>query len=321
MNHGNAFSLHMFFPFGDPDGLRVVKKDNWSGRAIAFSQDRMDEAARWSDLEHPGVYILRGEEGQEVRIYIGETDNLVNRLKRHLDDGDRDFWTRAVAFVRAGDNLDKAEIKYLEARLIQLAEAAGWCILDNVQRPDPTGKLEEDRRAAAEGYLEELLEFLQALGIPEFQPPEPPQPAMGSKDDDPAVPSPTDAPCDQGDRLLQVKQKGVKARGHYLPDCRQFEVFDGATAARDEVPSLSGRPYRAARKLRKRLIDERILVEDEELGVYVLQGNQIFNSPSQAEQVLAGRPGSGQPTWPLVDTGDAAGSDGDEPAEPEDDAD
>lgn len=311
MNHGNAFSLHMFFPFGDPDGLRVVKKDNWSGRAIAFSQGRMDEAARRSDLEHPGVYILRGEEGQEVRIYIGQTDNIVNRLKRHLGDGDRDFWTRAVAFVRAGDNLDKAETEYLEARLIQLAESAGWCILDNVQRPDPTDKLEEDRRAAAEGYLEEILEFLRALGIPEFQPPEPAQPAMSSKDDAPVAPSPADAPCDQGNRLLQVKQKRVKAYGHYLPDCRQFEVFDGATAARDEVPSLGGRPYRAGRNLRKRLIAEGILVEDETLGVYVLRGNQTFNSPSQAEQVLAGRPGSGLLAWPLVDADDAEGEDGD----------
>ena len=305
MHHGNAFSLHIFFPSGDPDGLRVVKKDNWSGRAIAFRRDRMDEAAGWKGLEHTGVYILRSEEDQKARTYVGEANDVAKRLKRHRDDGDKDFWTDAVAFVRTGDSLDKAEVGYLEARLIQLAEpaeSAGWCTLTNDQRPDPEGRLEDDREAAAEGYLEEMLECLRALGIPEFHPLEEMWPAAGT-----------------GDRTLHVKRKGVVAHGHYLPDCpdsRKFEVLGGATAAKEEVESLGDIPYRRARQLRQQMIDEKLLVE--EGNVYVLQSDYTFNSPSQAEAVLAGRPGSGISVW-RSSSEDATGDD--EATEPEDEAD
>ena len=304
MHHGNAFSIHTFFPYGDPAGLRVVKKDNWSGRAIAFRRDRMDEATKWQDLKGTGVYILRGEAGGEVRIYIGEADDIMRRLKDHVPE---EFWIDAVAFVRRGDSLDKAEGGYLEARLIQIAESADRCILNNKQRPNPDDKLEDDKEASAEGFLEELLECLRALGIPEFEPEEKMPPATGDRDEErtgngeSADTGPEGAPCNQGDRILRVATRGVEAHGHHLPDCRRFEVSSGAMASKDEVPSLSGAAYKSSRDLRKRLIRERQLVEDEVRGVYVLQNDWIFTSPSQAEHVLAGRPGSGLLSWPLVD--------------------
>jgi len=36
MNHGSPFSLRIFVADGDPDGLRIVERSNWVGRALVF---------------------------------------------------------------------------------------------------------------------------------------------------------------------------------------------------------------------------------------------------------------------------------------------
>lgn len=319
MHHRNAFSIHTFFPSGDPSGLRVVKKDNWSGRAIAFSRNRMDEAMEREDLKGTGVYILRGEEDGKARIYVGEAAVVAKRLKKHADK--KDFWADAVAFIRVGDRMDKGEVRYLEARLIQLADAASRCIPDYEQRPDPKGMLEDEKEAAAEGFLEDLLECLRALGIPEFEPEEQIpaaveiEDAKETGDGEPVDAGMRGAPCDQSDRTLRVVSRGVEAHGHYLSDCRQFEVSSDATAAMDVTPSLNRPEFRRSLELRERLIEEGRLKPDEAQGVRRLHGNYVFSSPSQAEQVLAGRPGSGLLSWPLSEatgTEDPEGEDDDE---------
>ena len=318
MNHGNAFSIHIFLPAGSVDVLRVVKKDNWSGRAIAFRREAMREALALGDLNAPGVYLLRAQGSGGIRLYIGETRNLARRLKQHARD--LDFWTNAVAFVRTGDGLDKADIQYLEARLIRLADEAGQIIPEHSNRPDPSGNLETDKEAAAEGFLENLLECLRALGIEDFDPPQsgvPVQPALSS-DLPPSPPAVAVSLATSGEPpwgILTVPSKGVKARGRLLANGK-FLVEAGATASAEVVESLRGRPFKAALDLREEMIaDGRLNRSSDDQG-FILTRDEEFNSPSQAEAVLAGRVGSGPTNWVSED-----GSDSDEPAEPEDDAD
>lgn len=321
MHHGNAFSIHIFLPSGSVDLLRVVKKDNWSGRAIAFRREAMHEALALEDLDAHGVYLLRAQEPGGVRLYVGETANLATRLKQHARDrADQDFWTNAVAFVRTGDGLDKADVEYLEARLIRLADEAGQIIPAHSNRPDPSGKLETDKEAAAEGFLENLLECLRALGIGDFDPPQsgaPAQPAPSS--DLPPSPPPVAiglaTPSESSWLILTVPSKGVKARGRQLANGK-FLVEAGATAAEEIVNSLRGLSFKAAFDLRNEMIADGRLSPLSENPGYVLMGDQEFNSPSQAEAVLAGRAGSGLTNWIPED-----GSDGVDTAGPEGDAD
>lgn len=320
MHHGNAFSIHIFLPSGSVDGLRLVKKDNWSGRAIAFRREAISEALALGDLNAPGVYLLRAEEPDALRLYIGETANLGTRLKRHVADPEREFWTEAIVFVRMGDGLDKADVQYLEARLIRLADAAGQIVPEHTNRPDPSGKLEPDKEAAAEGFLENLLECLRALGIGDFEPAQSGVPARSAASSDLpplAVASASVASPESPWRILTVPSKDVKARGRQLPD-GGFLVEMGATATEERgiTDSLRGLRYMAALDLRNEMIADGRLSRRSDHQGYALTSDEEFNSPSQAEAVFAGRPGSGLANWILEE-----GSGGDEAAEPEDDPD
>ena len=247
------------------------------------------------------MYVLRGDEGDDTRIYVGETLTLINRLNDHASS--KDFWTEAVLFIREGDELDKADVLYLEARLIQLAEDAGRSTLDNSDRPDPSkvlGKDKADKIAAAESYLEETLLALQALGFSEFQQTvERKGPSVSEvvgherdgANDHPL--SDTEEPI----RVLTCKRGGIEmhARGKRNED-GSFKVLTGSSGLLEDVPSLAGKAFRKVRERRARLL-ESTNVQKQEDGLFQLSSEIDFDNPSEAEGVMAGRPGSGLALW------------------------
>ena len=70
------FSLRLFV--ADPDGLRIVERSNWVGRALVFPRAAWAQpsVADRPDLQQTGVYLLLGprEDGEGDRLYIGEGD-------------------------------------------------------------------------------------------------------------------------------------------------------------------------------------------------------------------------------------------------------
>ncbi len=109
------FSLRIFVADGDPDGLRIVDRTNWNGKALVFPRAAWAQpsvAAR-AELQQTGVYLLLGprEDGEGDRLYIGEGDPIRDRLAdHHKGKKQKDFWTRAICFVSMGQGLNKAHV-------------------------------------------------------------------------------------------------------------------------------------------------------------------------------------------------------------------
>lgn len=110
-----------------------------------------------------GVYLLNGPstgQGVRDRVYIGEGDDVRSRVDAHLKS--KEFWTGVVAFSSKDESLNKAHVRYLEARLLQVAAAADRVDLDNQTAP-PSPPLSEADRADADGFLREMLPILPLL--------------------------------------------------------------------------------------------------------------------------------------------------------------
>jgi hypothetical protein len=119
------FSIKIFLADGTPDGLRLVEKTNWTGMALCFARTGYVDVRSRDELARPGVYVLTGPSESEryrQRAYIGEADELHARLRQHVRE--KEFWTHAVAFTSKDDDLNKAHVRYLEAKLIEKAKAA-----------------------------------------------------------------------------------------------------------------------------------------------------------------------------------------------------
>ena len=54
------FSLRIFVADGDPDGLRIVEKSNWIGKALVFPRALLPQVKARPELAQTGVYLLLG---------------------------------------------------------------------------------------------------------------------------------------------------------------------------------------------------------------------------------------------------------------------
>jgi hypothetical protein len=269
MNH--PYSIRIFLPGGDPDGLRTIEKSGWSSAGIVVPRALMADAKQCRELTRTGVYVLVGppEESGLPRVYVGEGDPIKPRLEQHA--ANKDFWTAGIAFTSKDEQLNKAHVQYLESRLIQLAPHPKRCVLDNGNVPSqPT--LSEADIADAEGFLAEMLLCFPLLGVNVFSPM---------------------AAVTKHDTRLFLSGRGAETEGAETPE--GFVVVAASTAAASEVES--GHGY--IRELRAALIANGVLTS--ESGKYVFTQDYVFTSPSTAADVILGSSVNGREEWKTKD--------------------
>ncbi len=261
-----GFSLRIFLPDGTPDGLRLVEKSNWTGRGVVCPRSRFKEAKVRSEFDRTGVYLLIGPSESDLpTAYIGEGDPALDRLERHFVE--KDFWTSLILFTSKDDNLNKAHVQHLEARLVELARGANRCVLDNGNSPQRPSLSEPDT-AEMDGFLDEMLLIFPVLGLAVF---EKPQPARATT------------------RRYYLNARGIEAEGYEDPS--GFVVVAGSRVAVDEVPSI----HNYMRTLRASLRERGVILSNGE-GLKVAQ-DYTFDSPSTAAGVLLGRTANGRVEW------------------------
>lgn len=271
MSTANPFSLRIFVADGDPDGLRVVERSNWIGKALVFPRALLPKVKQRDELGQTGVYLLLGprDDGEGEKLYIGEGDPIRPRLESHY--AQKDFWTRAVCFVAAPGQLNKAHVQFLEANLARLARAAKRMRLDNGNTPaEPT--LSEADRADMLVFLQNMLGMLPVLGVQAFE--QAPLAAVAA------------AP------MLACKGKGVLATGY--ESSQGFVVKASSQAVAEPVPSMQ-QYVRGMFELRQELIGNGVLVA--EVSGYRFSQDYVFSSPSTAAAVVLGRSANGRIEW------------------------
>lgn len=271
MSTNAPFSLRIFVVDGDPDGLRLVERTNWVGKAVVFPRSIYTQIRNRPEFQQTSVYLLMGPrtDGEGEMLYVGEGDPVRPRLDDHF--AKKDFWTRAVFFVAPGQ-LNKAHVQFLESQLINRAYQAKRVHLDNGNKPaEPT--LSEADRADMNVFLSNILGMLPVLGVHAFEQ------------------TPTFQAVDQGSQLI-CQGNGAKAVGRDTP--QGFVIEAGSTAVLTEVPSLKAY-FPGVIELRTELIKNGVL--QEEHGYLKFSQAYTFSSPSYASSVVLGRTTNGRTEW------------------------
>jgi hypothetical protein len=132
-----AKNIRIFLADGVPNGLMVAEIGNWVGKVLVVprSANLIPVLAARKETAQTGIYILSGPDltasVYREMVYIGESDNVLTRLSQHLTDPKKVFWERTVLIVSKDNNLTKAHVRYLEYRLISIAQQAGRATLAN----------------------------------------------------------------------------------------------------------------------------------------------------------------------------------------------
>lgn len=272
MNTSSPFSLRIFVADGDPDGLRLVERSNWIGKAVVFPRAILPKIKKRDEFNQTGVYLLLGprEDGEGDKVYIGEGDPVRPRLENHY--ANKDFWNRAVFFVAGPGQLNKAHVQFLESHLIRLAKVSRRMPLDN-QKDEAEPTLSEADRCDMQVFLDNMLGMLPVLGIHAFEP----------------VASMATVSLNE---LMTCRGKGVTASG--FEATQGFVVKAGSQAVGETAPSMQ-QHVRGMYDIRQELISNGVLQADN--GIYKFSQDYPFSSPSTAAAVILGRSANGRVEW------------------------
>jgi len=260
-----AATIKLFLVHGSPNGLRTAELSNWSGKAIAAPRNELSALLNRDELSSPGFYFLTGvdPESGENAIYIGEAEDVANRLKNHSS---KDFWNSATVFVSKDENLTKAHIRYIEGKLISLALDTSSSMV--VNSASSGSKLPESDAAEMDIFLQKTLQLLPVLGISDFN-------------------KSVEAPAKEED-ILFCKIKGLTARGKRTSG--GFTVYAGSQAVLEHRPSAIH-----AKKRRDLLVEKGVLKPEKNYLLFTK--DMEFGSPSNAATIVRGGASNGLTSW------------------------
>lgn len=245
---------------GNPNGIRTCFISNKICKAVVVPRAKLKEAKRRSELQQPALYILLSD--SEDKIYIGETEDFLSRIKHH--ETNKSFWEEAIIFVSKDNDLTKSDVKYLEYLAIGQAHlTARYSIEENKVAPKPTN-LPEHQLACIEEFFDDVCILASFLGIPVFE-----------------------KVKRQNRELFYCKNKHTDATGFYSEN--GFTVLKGSKISKKSTPSFLSKEFR----------DEKISACATVINENLAELNQdlTFKSPSAASSFCLGNRSNGWISW------------------------
>lgn len=214
------------------------------------------------------------DENGKPLVYIGETEDAIQRLGEHIRNEKKNYWVEAIVFISKDDHLNRAHIKYLESRFYQIAkEEERYEVMNS--NPPKKSAVSEGEESEMEEFIDNAKLIVSALGHKVFEPLV--QVTQETKDYNEEVTS----------EYLYIKNnKGLSATGMVAPD--GFIVFKGSRINESlSEKSVSDNII----KLRKLYLDDSTVVDR------YFTKNILFSNPSAAADFIYGYSVSGPRSW------------------------
>lgn len=290
MTETTGRSVRLFLVDGTPLGLITAEIMNWTGHVLAGARSGLPKLLERPELDRTGIYFLFGRDPEDpdtTIVYIGESDNVRKRLAQHNKDATKEFWERTCVVTSKDQNITKAHARYLEARLIAIAQDVGRATLGNGTAPPPVALPEADQ-SDMEFFIEQIRLVLPVLGF-EFLRGRPKvtkneRAGVGSRPDN------FESPLFE----LTSRKHGLTAQAREVDG--EFVVLAGSLAtAQWRQKRSSGSSYG---KLHEKLVKQGKLVSvPANDGLLEFAEDTPFSSPSAASAVIYGRADNGRLSW------------------------
>ncbi len=252
-------------------------KDEKTADAKAIKLPRIEVAScSRADISQAGVYFLfcKEDDGADS-VYIGEAENVKERLVQHLRDyqseKEKFYWNTAMIFV--GRDLNKALIRYLENRFVEIARSCKryMVLTKNTYR---NTVMKESQVAVMEEFVDNVKILINALGYKVL---------------DPLLQIGTDAVAVDDEELF-INTGNTSATG--MVTSEGFVVLKGAVVnEKTSAKSLSA----GMKKLRDKIF------ADGKVENMTTTEDILFSSSSAAAEFVLGYSASGPRTWKAKD--------------------
>ena len=270
-------SIELFLVNGSADSLITAELSNWNGKAIKIPRIEVASCNR-DDITQAGVYFLfcKEDDGSDS-VYIGEAENVKERLVQHLRDyqseKEKYYWTTAVIFI--GRDLNKALIRYLENRFVEIARVCKrYTVLTKNTYKNTVMK--ESQIAVMEEFVDNVKTLISALGYKVLEPLNKPVITVSDVGEH----------SDTEDLSLHLERtiKGLgKVEADGVRTSEGFVVLQGSRIAVEDDDTI---PVVLKQQRRKVSVIDGVLQED-----------VLFSSPSYAAMFVIGKSANGLISW------------------------
>lgn len=276
MAHGKLIEL--FLVNGTADSLVTAELSNWNGKAIKIPRIEVLNCQR-EDIAQAGVYFLfcKEDDGKDS-VYIGEAENVKERLAQHLRDYNSEkesyYWNMAVLFI--GNDLNKASIRYLENRFVEIARnSKRYTIL--TKKTYQNTVLKESQIEVMEEFIDNVKILINALGYKVLEPLI--QMTGSNNNDDDNI----------NEEILYMNTSKAQACGKVTPE--GFVVLSGSKLNNNKASSLAP----VLSRMRETLIEEGKIKD------FTTTEDLLFSSSSAAAAIINGYSTNGPKSWKTKD--------------------
>lgn len=267
--------IRVFLADGTPSGIKYAELVSWTGQAFYCPKTKLPELKDWPETKRPGVYILTGvDENGSVSAYIGESENVLQRLQAHLSKPPFEF-TEIIIFTNKDDNITKGHITFLEEKLITRAKEANRFEIKSEREPNEKSLSKPERDTMLE-FLENIFLVTATLGNPIFE--------LSSVD---LKPKKKDI------FLFELGHQNLQAKG--IPTDEGFLVLKESQVKLDTAESLQG----GYLQLRQELLNRGILIQEN--NHFKFTQDYSFKSSTAAACIVSGNHRSGPQSWKTED--------------------
>ena len=265
--------IELFLVNGTADSIIIAELSNWNGMDVKIPRAEIQNYTG-DEISGAGVYFLFCQEDDGSNsVYIGESEDMLERLRQHIKDyqtgSEIFYWNTVVAFT--GHDLNKALIRYLEDKLVKEARECGRYKVLTKNTYSKTVMKASEKAVMAE-FMDNVKLIIATMSYNVFAP------AM--KEADKTV-------------YLYCKGSGANAKG--FVSSGGFTVMKGSIVSDHLVKSFSQGHAKSYYRLRCRLEDEGVI------SARVFQHNYEFTAPSAASCVVLGHASNGNLDWKTED--------------------
>jgi len=275
-------SIRIYLKEGTVTGIKSAEVVNHTIQALTCPRNKLSDLNKFFSREanRPGVYFLLGDDGtNKTKVYIGEAENVWDRLKNH--DTKKDFWSEVVLFTSKDENLTKSHVKYLESRLINIAITADRYDLENSNSPN-LSSLPLSDQDSMEDFILNIKLLNGTLGHKFLEDPIPTIEFISHETSQKNLNSDSDF------IEFELNVKGIHAKA--LQTDEGIVVLEGS-----EVSEKESRNYNYT-VLREKLISEGIIKLNNK-NQLTFSKNYLFKNPSPAAAVILGYAVNGRNIW------------------------
>ena len=157
-------TISIFLKDSDPNGIKIAELSVSTAKIYIIPRDKLSFATPRTDLAHPNIYMLFDDE--RTSVYIGESEDFVNRIKNHVVH--KDFWQWALIVVSSDKSLDKADVRFLESLAVRRAIEIGRMEVQNKISPTPNN-LHEFKQETMLEFFDDVKLLVSSLGFNIFE--------------------------------------------------------------------------------------------------------------------------------------------------------